>query len=297
MLTNRQIEQFISQQRLPAGFRRLIDACYLPVASWLLRLRRQDRTLLIGVNGAQGTGKSTLAALLQLALESSAGWRVAVLSIDDFYRTKREREQLGASVHPLLRTRGVPGTHDTEMLTGCIRRLQGLAADQTLHLPRFDKAQDDRADPATWPVISGEIELIILEGWCVGSKPQPSAALLNPANRLERTQDPDARWRSYVNAQLGGVYADLFARLEALIFLQAPGFDAVYRWRLEQEQKLASTASANTAGLMDGAQLARFIQHYERITRANLETMPATADVVLELDDNHDCVRCHFTTP
>ena len=218
--------------------------------------------------------------------------RVAVLSIDDFYRTRVERATLAADVHPLLMTRGVPGTHDTQMLAKCLRDLRMLAPDQSLALPRFDKASDDRADPATWPVVTGPVGLIILEGWCVGSRPQTDGELQAPINALEREQDADGDWRHYVNAQLARDYAQLFAELDALIFLQAPNFEAVYRWRLEQEQKLAAERAGT--GVMDAQQVAEFIQHYERLTRANLVTLPAVANIVLEFDDAHDCVRSTF---
>ena len=162
------------------------------------------------------------------------------------------------------------------------------AADE-MPLPRFDKSRDDRAYPDAWPVITGPVDLVVLEGWCVGSLPQDEDALTTPINELERDQDTDGTWRSYVNDSLADAYANLFARLDALLFLRAPNFDAVYRWRCEQEEKLAATSSG--ARIMDEEQVAKFIQFFERLTRHNLETVPAIADVVLELDDNHAVVH------
>ena len=172
VLTNQQQKKFIAEHRLPDKFRDLIDGHYSPLAKWVIQQHRPRKTLFLGINGAQGTGKSTLAAFLQFALESNTGWCVAVLSIDDFYLTKAERKALGKRIHPLLATRGVPGTHDMQMLAACIERLRNLNAETILSLPRFDKARDDRASPDSWPVISGPVDLIILEGWCIGSKPQ-----------------------------------------------------------------------------------------------------------------------------
>lgn len=296
LLTNQQIEEFISQHRLSARFRNLIEAHYLPLASWVIKKRVANQTLFIGMNGAQGTGKSTLAAFLRLALTSGARWCVAVLSIDDFYLTKTEREHLADRVHPLLETRGVPGTHDIGMLSAYIKKLRNLGMDTKIRVPFFDKARDDRAAAETWPVITGPVDVIILEGWCVGSLPQENDALLQAINPLEEQQDATGEWRQFVNKQLAGDYAALFAQLDALIFLRAPDFDAVYHWRLEQEQKLAIGTSDSRAGIMNKVQIARFIQHYERITRANLMVLPETADVVLDLDAKHDCVRSHYAT-
>ena len=291
VLTNQQQKKFIAEHRLPDKFRDLIDAHYSPLARWVIQQHRPRKTLFLGINGAQGTGKSTLAAFLRLALESNADWRVAVLSIDDFYLTKAERGELGKRIHPLLATRGVPGTHDMTMLAACVEKLRNLDAETSLSLPRFDKARDDRANPDAWPVVTGPVDLIILEGWCVGGKPQSNDALSQPVNLLERQEDTSGEWRRYVNDQLHGSYADLFVQLDALIFIRAPNLGAVYRWRLEQERKLAVITPTDDEGIMGSEQVARFMQHYERLTRENLVALPEIADVVLELDYNHDCRR------
>ena len=293
-LTHRQIEDFISAHRLPNKFFKLIENHYSHLAEWLTKTRIAERTFLLGINGAQGTGKTTLAAYLQLALEQGCGWRVAVLSIDDFYLTKSERIQLAENIHPLLATRGVPGTHDIQMLADCIERLKALERNETMALPRFDKSLDDRARSDSWLTVSGPIDLIILEGWCVGSMPQSKEALREAINDLEERQDTSGDWRLYVNEQLKGPYAELFARLDALVFLQAPDFDAIYRWRVEQEEKLARISGHGAAGIMNREQITRFIQHYERLTRANIAGLHETADVTFELDDNHDCVRSRY---
>ncbi len=292
-LNSGQIDDFIVQHSLPGKFRKLIDLHYLPLATWVESRHLPGETLFIGINGAQGTGKTTLADFIRLVLELSAELRVAVLSIDDFYLSKAERKKLGRHVHPLLETRGVPGTHDIQMLSTCIKKLKNPGSKADIALPCFDKSRDDRAEPDDWPHISGPVDLIILEGWCIGCAPQADGDLIEPINILEREEDSSGEWRHYVNDQLKGAYADLFASLDALVFLQAPGFGAVYRWRLEQEQKLATVTTAHATGIMNEGQIARFIQHFERLTRLCLATLPGTADVVLKLNDNHDCVQSY----
>ena len=286
-ISDRQMSDFLSVHRLPAEFRRVATQHYLPLACRLPQIRGSSKQLLLGINGAQGTGKSTLADFLRVATEAMFDWRVAVLSIDDFYLTRKERQSLAHVVHPLLLTRGPPGTHDVAMLADFLGRLRRLGEGERLSLPRFDKADDDRADKSRWPVVEGPIDLVILEGWCVGTGAQTDAELEPPINRLERDEDADGAWRSYVNDQLEANYKPIFGQLDYLVFMRAPSFDAILRWRAEQEEKLAAVSPEGSSGLMSKEQITRFLQYYERLTRANLATLPGQADVVFELDESH----------
>ena len=281
------MSDFLSKHRLPVEFRRVADQHYLPLARRLPTVRGDKLQLLLGINGAQGTGKSTLADFLRLAAESMFDWRVAVLSIDDFYLTLKERESLAHVVHPLLLTRGPPGTHDVDMLRDYLGRLRHLRRGESLALPRFDKANDDRAIESEWPIVEGPIDLVILEGWCVGTKAQTDAGLERPVNSLEKDEDSDGAWRSYVNDQLQANYEPIFEQLDFLVFMCAPSFDAILRWRVEQEQKLAAVSPEGSSGLMNEKQITRFLQFYERLTRANLAMLPNQADLVFELDESH----------
>jgi len=276
------LTQFLQQERLPASYGALIRSVYEPLAAQLAA-RAQVRPLIVGLCGAQGSGKSTLAAVLA-ALLRHQGLPTAVLSIDDLYLTHDQRQQLGNAVHPLLRTRGVPGTHDIEL---GLKTLAALQKAGPVALPAFDKSIDDRKPRALWTVFSGPASVVILEGWCVGAKPQSAAALTRPINALERDEDGAGIWRHYVNAALAQDYGQLFGKLDLQVMLQAPSFDVVYAWRLEQEHKLRARLQqmgGDQARVMDDAAVARFIAHYERITRHLLDEMPARADILLQLD-------------
>jgi D-glycerate 3-kinase len=255
-----------------------LDAVEAAVREALAKRRR--RLLVFGLCGAQGSGKSTLASGLA-ARFGSAGLQTAILSIDDLYKTKVDREALAREVHPLLRTRGVPGTHDIGL---GLRALEQLDQDLPAELPRFDKSRDDREPPERWAQAASGVELLLLEGWCVGAVPQETADLADPVNALERDEDRDGGWRRYVNAALAGDYQRLFARLDGLALLAAPGFEVVEAWRQEQEQGLRRQAGADAPGVMSDTQIARFIAHYERLTRHILREMPARADLVIELN-------------
>ncbi len=277
----------MQEQRLPLEEAPALAAAYLPLAAWVAR-RPADagRPTVLGVNGAQGSGKSTLCRFLERLLGELHGLRVACLSIDDVYRTRAEREDLAREVHPLFLTRGVPGTHDVPLALDALARLRSATMTSRTALPRFDKARDDRAPPEEWPVFVGRPDLILFEGWCVGSSPEPDAALREPINRLEREEDPEGIWRRRVNEELATTYAPLFAQLDALIFLKVPDMDSVFAWRSLQERKLAEAARGGHR-IMDDDAIRRFIMHYERLTRRNLAELPGRAELTVTLDRQH----------
>lgn len=257
-----------------------LDRVEAAVRGWLDSA--DGRPLILGLCGAQGSGKSTLAEGLRDRLEAS-GIATAILSLDDLYLSGEARAELARKVHPLLRTRGVPMTHD---VAHGIALFDAIREARAASLPRFDKARDEPEPAAHWQPVPAELELLIFEGWCVGAHPQDDSALATPVNALERDHDSDGTWRRAVNAALRTVYADLFARIDRLVLLAAPGFDVVARWRTEQEETLRRTLEAqnrSTASLMNAAEVAGFVAHYERLTRWILDEMPARADLVLRL--------------
>lgn len=279
------LTRFIAQRQLPKEYQETARQCFLPLAGEIEVAVKAGRLQVLGIVGSQGSGKSTLAALLEIVLQDR-GLRVASLSLDDFYLTRGEREELAARVHPLLMSRGVPGTHDVEL---AIRTIGDLLHRQgeTL-IPRFDKAIDDRRPASDWDRCPSPVDLVILEGWCLGAEAQSADELRRPINDLERNEDPDGRWREYANNCLRTVYPKLFRLIDKLVVLEAPDFDCVYQWRQHQEEQLRATPGNR---IMSTAQLNRFIQHFERITRHSLRTLPQRGDVVFELNARQDVVR------
>jgi D-glycerate 3-kinase len=236
------------------------------------------RPLVVGLCGAQGSGKSTIADALARHF-GDHDISTVIVSIDDLYRTRREREALAEQIHPLMRTRGVPGTHDVALGLALFASIDAGAATP---LPRFDKATDDRMPPSHWHTAPADTRLVIFEGWCVGARPQPISALAEPVNELERVEDAEGRWRRHVNAALAGDYQLLFDRIDLLVLLAAPNFETVFGWRIEQERKLRAQTGL---GMTDEAVI-RFVLHYERLTRHILAEMPERADLLIELDAN-----------
>lgn len=274
------LSDFIAAEGLPADFADNALAICAPLAERIVAERRPPG-FVVGVCGSQASGKSTLTAVLRRLLEDQ-GLRVASLSLDDLYLGHAERQRLARDVHPLLATRGVPGTHDVAL---GLAVLDALARPATTLLPAFDKATDDRRSQGV--PVAGPVDVILFEGWCVGAAPQ--ADVSEPINALERDRDTEGRWRSFVNAALAGPYQTLFARIDLLVLLKAPSFEVVLSWRREQEAKLRARLTREGGDLkraMTDDEVADFIAHYERLTRHILAEMPARADMVMELDAN-----------
>ncbi|MDF2178649.1 hypothetical protein P2G88_10350 [Aliiglaciecola sp. CAU 1673] len=266
------VQQLIKKLALPKEAQANFERYWWPLAK---RLAQVDKPMVLGISGAQGSGKSTLATALQILLGQTFGLQVATLSLDDLYFPLSHRRWLAQHIHPLLRTRGVPGTHDITLGLELIRRLrQG----HDLTLPRFDKASDDRRLEGEW--LQGPVDLVIFEGWCLGASAQNDAALEQPVNALEAEQDADGRWRHHVNQCLAGPYQRLFGQMDMLIQLKAPNWQAVTRWRKEQEQALIAMQGKG----MDEAELSRFLLHYQRITEHQLRHSPANA-IIYRLDE------------
>jgi D-glycerate 3-kinase len=292
---NQVLQTFLARHRLPPQFLHLVDAWYAPLAEQLaLHHAMAGRPLLVGINGSQGSGKSTLASLLALLLTQFYQLRIVQLSIDDFYLTRESRRLLAENIHPLLATRGVPGTHDLPLMRETLEQLFRKSGE--IPIPRFNKAVDDRHPVDQWECASAPLDLVIIEGWCLGTPAQSEAALQKPVNDLEAREDSDATWRRYVNRQISEYYEPIYQMVDLWIMLQAPSFDCVYRWRLEQEQKLADKLdqAGNPAArkrVMSAQQIARFIQHYQRLTEHTLEQLPGRVNYLFQLDQERRIIN------
>ncbi|MDE2434828.1 MAG: kinase [Sphingomonadales bacterium] len=257
----------------------LVESLTARIGAW-----RGQRLCVIGICGAQGSGKSTLVAGLVRRLVQS-GVRVAALSLDDLYLKRAERQEMACDVHPLFATRGVPGTHDVAL---GLATIDALARGEAAPLPRFDKGRDDRVPETEWPRSPENTQVLLFEGWCIGASSQEPAALAEPVNALERVEDSDGIWRGHANAALAGDYQALWERLDRLVLLAAPSWDVVATWREQQEAELRQSSGDR---VMSPAEVARFIQHYERLTRHILATMPAYADLTVRLDEAREVLE------
>lgn len=269
-----------TQQRLgQLGLSELAQQNYNQMLRLLLgHLCRLSLPAVVGISGAQGSGKSTLAALLVSELQA-LGISAQTVSLDDYYLGKAARQQLAQQVHPLLAQRGVPGSHDIQR---ALADAHAVLTGKLVNLPVFDKASDDRLTD----LAAQQLDLLIVEGWCLGIKAQTEHELILPLNALEAEADTDGRWRHYVNQQLAGPYADYWRLLQPLIWLKAPDWQSICRWRAKQEQQLWQQRGDG----MNEQELSRFMLPFQRLTQASFQQLPLRADYTVQLDINQQAV-------
>jgi D-glycerate 3-kinase len=265
---------------------------YLPICKKIYQDYEKNKKIkIIGLTGGQGAGKSTITQIIKLILSHKYNLKVTYFSIDDFYKTLRERAYLSNNISKLFRTRGVPGTHDTKLLKKTFSNLMKKNFKPVL-IPTFDKSSDDRTSKQKWKKINHQPNIIIFEGWCVGANSQTNKELIKPINTLEKNEDSKLIWRNKVNKELKNEYRKIFDKIDKLIFLKVPNFKCVYKWRLLQEKKLHVTSKGKK--IMSAIQISEFIMHYQRITMQMLKDLTGKADVVLYLDKKHRLNKIRF---
>ena len=269
-----------------------LNKFYLPLSEWIYSVYKKDNKIkIIGLSGGQGSGKSTITGILKFILKRKYGLDLCVFSIDDFYKTKAERIRMSKKVHPLFLTRGVPGTHDIGLINKAIKKLKEKKF-KTVLIPKFDKAIDDRCNKNKWQKIKKPPHIVIFEGWCVGAKHQTNTVLKKPLNLIERKYDANLTWRKKVNNQLKNRYKKLFNKIDKLVYLKAPNFDHIFKWRLLQEEKMKLTSK--TKRIMSKSQVKEFIMFYERISRHMMKDFYKISDITIFLDKSHRSKKIKF---
>ena len=266
---------------------------YIPISFWIEnKCKKKGKTLFLGLSGGQGSGKTTVVEILKIILKKYFKRKTHVSSIDDFYKTLEERNKLSSTIHPLFKTRGVPGTHDTNLIKKFFYFIKKKKF-KKFKLPKFDKSIDDRLKKKYCFNIKEKPEVVILEGWCVGAKPQSNSLLKIPINILEKYEDKDLMWRKHVNQKLKKEYKKLFAMIDYFIFMKIPHFNMVFKWRLLQERKLKKMSHTKKR-IMSYNKIKRFIMFYQRITLQMLKDMPKIASIVLSLNNEHQINKIRF---
>ena len=272
----------------------MIKSHIIPLCFWINNKRKDKKTLLVGLAGGQGTGKTTISTLLRLVLVKYFKLQVFKISIDDFYKTRKERILLSKSKHPLLLTRGVPGTHDIQLMVNLFKKVK-KSTFRSINNPKFDKSIDDRCKKNSWFKLKKKPDILILEGWCVGARSEGSRSLNRPINVLEKNADKKKIWRSYVNNQLKSKYSKLFDQLDSLLYLKAKNFKLLKRWRLKQEKKLKmKSGTKKNSKIMNEREVETFMMTYQRITQNMFKNAPKYSSAVIDLNENHQIKKVKF---
>jgi len=272
----------------------MIRSFLIPISFWIFKKTKKKNPLIIGIAGGQGSGKTTISSILSLILKKYFKLKVFKISIDDFYKTKKQREILSKNKHSLLLTRGVPGTHDINIILDFFRKIKTKNF-KSLKLPKFNKANDDRYKKKHWYKLKSRPDVVIFEGWCVGAKPQSLRLLKKPINALEKAYDKNLKWRRFVNLQLKTNYKKLYKQLDSLLYLKVKNFNLLKKWRIKQEEKLWLKAkSRKNLQIMNKKEVINFMQTYQRITEQMFKDAPKYSSIIMNLNKNHQIHKIKF---
>ena len=273
---------------------KMIKSFLIPVSFWISKRVNKKKPLIIGLAGGQGSGKTTISSILTLILKKYFKLNVIKVSIDNFYKTRKNRKLLSKNIHSLLMTRGVPGTHDIDLILSFFKKIKDKNF-KNLKIPTFNKAIDDRCSKSLWHKIKSKPDVIIFEGWCVGAKAQSSSQLKRPINSLEKIYDHKAKWRDHVNNQLKNKYKTLFSQLDGLLYLKAKNFNLLREWRLKQERKLwVQTKNKKDLKIMSSGDVMNFMQTYQRITQQMFKDALKSSSIIMNLNSNHQIEKIKF---
>ena len=286
-----------SQETVKEKFKKkdlMIRSFLIPICFWISKKAKKKSPLIVGLAGGQGSGKTTISSIISLILKKYFKLKVFKISIDDFYKTKKQREILSKNKHSLLLTRGVPGTHDIKIMLDFFRKIKTKNF-KSLKLPKFNKANDDRYKKKHWYKLKSRPDVVIFEGWCVGAKPQSLRLLKKPINTIEKAYDKSLKWRRFVNLQLKTNYKKLYSQLDSLLYLKVKNFNLLKKWRIKQEEKLwLKSKSRKNLKIMNKKEVINFMQTYQRITEQMFKDAPKYSSIIMNLNKNHQIHKIKF---
>ena len=265
---------------------KMIKFFLIPVSFWIASKVKNKKPFIVGLGGGQGAGKTTITSIISIVLKKYFKLNVFKISIDDFYKTRKERFLLSKKLHPLLMTRGVPGTHDINFILDFFKKVKDNKF-KSLRLPKFNKAIDDRCKKKLWYSIKKRPDVIIFEGWCVGARAEKNNTLKKAINSIEKIDDIKLIWRKFVNQQLKSKYKKLYNQLNCLLYLKVNNFGLLQRWRLKQERKLwLKNRKLSNNKVMSKKEVIKFMGTYQRVTQNMLKGVPKYASIIFNLNSN-----------
>lgn len=251
------------------------------VSNYLLIKKKNKKNLFCLISGPQGSGKTTFTSIIRKELVKKK-LRVLVLSIDDFYLSKKEREKLSNTISPLFMTRGVPGTHNLSYLKKVLSIFLSNKK-YTYRLPKFSKAEDDLLS-SKFHNLQFPYDVFMLEGWCVNYQGENQSTLRKTVNSMEKKYDQSLKWRKFVNKKSKEYFKNIYKKSHCSIFLKISSFKNVFQYRRKQELGIPKSKQ------MNNKQLKYFISFYERITKNLLVSKKNKFDIEIKVKPNHKYV-------
>lgn len=262
-----------------------LEKLWLPIALNLaIRRKKLDRTLVQGILGGQGTGKTTLCIVLKFIFDY-LGLTVAALSIDDLYLTYNERQALQQR-DPRLIWRGPPGTHDVNLGLETIERCLQQDSVSKILMPRFDKSVFDGLGDRITPEAIAKPDILLFEGWFVGVRPINEDCFDNPPTPIVTSED--LQFAKDNNRRLDA-YLPLWRKLDSLIVFYPEDYRLSKQWRKEAEHKMIATGKPG----MSDDEIDRFVEYFWKSLHPKLfiEPLTKTADLIVEIKSDRSLGR------
>ena len=263
----------------------------VPIAEQLQKINHKGRTTIMGIQGGQGTGKTTIVQFLEKQLKKK-GFKVQSFSLDDFYQSWKERKKLQEKYPYNLFyqiSRGLPGTHRVKFL---LETLQRAKAGKNFEIPIFDKSKYDGKGEilSKTKKVKGRQDFLILEGWCVGMPAVSSQQLLDICRRNGidlRKLDPTLQDHKVVLAFVKE-YQPVWKLLDYIVMLKADSPEVHKKWRLLQEQKLKEKKGQ----CMSKQEVHAFVEPFLPFTYVCYNLIKP--DVKVLIDEKHNFYRITF---
>ncbi len=225
-----------------------VNKLYLPIIKRLLKwLKTTKKPLIVGVNGSQGIGKSTLTKVLTNSL-NEFGIRTVTISIDDFYHTRKKQISIANKYknNPYLKDRGYPGTHDIALGESLLNALMHQKKSK-VRIPLYDKSKyqgkGDRVLDTEWKETKTPIDLILFEGWMLGFESLANKKLGKHLNTINKLLKDYQSWHDLI---------------DKFIYLVPSKNNHVINWRVEAEEKMK--ASGKTG--MSTEEIKKYISNF-----------------------------------
>ncbi|MEB3887104.1 glycerate kinase [Lyngbya sp. CCY1209] len=263
---------------------------WLPLGIQLAELRQTlGRPPVQGILGGQGTGKTTLATVLSRVL-ALLDYRTLSLSIDDLYKTYDERQRL-READPRLIWRGPPGTHDVDLGISVLDRLRHPASGERVAVPRFDKSLWNGGGDRTEPEWVTGIDVVLFEGWFVGSHPVDGGIFETAPAPI--VTESDRQFAREMNHKLQD-YLPLWERLDRLMVLNPVDYRLSKQWRRQAENEMKAKGRS---GMTDG-EIEQFVDYFWKSLHPELFILPLVedrdrVDLVVDIEADHSVGRVY----